>query len=82
MRRPVSRLLFHTSIASTTRRMHLPSSIVTVVHPLEELSAQEISAAAESCKAYAAAQELGRLRFNVVTLKVCKRAFATQPQLP
>ena len=41
-----------------------------VSHPLDPLSAAEMSAAAEACRQYAAAQGVASLRFNTITLKV------------
>lgn len=45
-------------------------------HPLDPLSGAEVSRAAESCRAKAAALGLPPLRFNTITLQVC-RADAT-----
>ena len=39
-------------------------------HPLDALSADEITAAAQACKQYAAAQGVASLLYNTVTLKV------------
>lgn len=39
-------------------------------HPLDALTADEIKACSKACIGYAEEQDLGALRFNVVSLKV------------
>lgn len=40
-------------------------------HPLDSLSATEITAAAAVCKLYAESQGVENLRFNIISLQVC-----------
>ena len=42
----------------------------TAAHPLDPLSSAEIVECASICRAYAAEQALGELRFNTITLRV------------
>lgn len=44
--------------------------MVAQPHPLDPLSAAEMTAAAAACRAKAAAEGVERLRFNTITLKV------------
>lgn len=39
-------------------------------HPLDPLSAAEMTAAADACRARAAVEGVERLRYNTITLKV------------
>ncbi|KAI8472762.1 MAG: copper amine oxidase [Monoraphidium minutum] len=45
-----------------------------MAHPLDPLSAEEISLAAEACKAYAEKAGVGPLRFNSIALQEPKKA--------
>ena len=65
-------LVQHLFSVITPRHGAAPSDSNPTHHPLDPLSAEEIRAAAQACKQYAAAAGLPELRFNAITLQVPK----------
>ena len=52
----------------------LPSAVSAVGHcdhPLDPLTAEEVNATSDACKAYAAKLGIQGLRFNAIALEVC-----------